>query len=116
MKRMPKAMSMKDLLIMEIKDQKESVFQKRKNSLRVNHAANGLVVVLHAPNLVLHHLMYPLLNLIMPRKNKSLRIGIVLTSSLLKMNKSQLKKSSLNRNLKISLSLTLNSTGNTEKL
>ena len=110
MKRMQKVMSIKNPLKMEIKDQKESVFQRR-NSLKENHVANGLKEMV-----LLLHLMYPLLNLTMLRKNKSLRIGIVLISSLLKMNKSQLKKNSLNPNLKIVLSLTLNSTGNTEKL
>ena len=117
MKRMPKTMSIKDLLIMEIRGQKESVYQRR-NNLKENHVANGLIEMV-----LLHHLMYRLLNHIMPRENKSLRIGIVLTakpmlhiSSLLKMSKSQRKKNSLSSNLKISLSLTLNSTGNTEKL
>ena len=117
-------MRVKDLLIMEIRGQKESVCQKRNNlghrrkRLRENHVANGLMEMV-----LLLHLMYRLLNLTMPRENKSLRIGIVLTakpklciSSLLKMNKNHLKKNSLNSNLKISLSLTLNSTGNTEKL
>ena len=117
MKRMPKTMSIKDLLIMEIRGQKESVYQRR-NNLKENHVANGLMEMV-----LLNHLMYRLLNHIMPRENKSLRIGIVLTakpmlhiSSLLKMSKSQRKKNSLSSNLKISLSLTLNSTGNTEKL